>query len=154
EASSCLSDVFQEPVSSHSAFAAQIKRWLESDNRRRILLLLDEADRFIQADAEDGYREFLRIQSLMDTTNRRFKFVLAGLDNVTRLVHTESSPLKQIASDPQRIGPLMDDELSDAERLVTQPLAAMGYEFESREDVWRILSHCNYCPVLVQRFCK
>ena len=30
----------------------------------------------------------------------------------------------------------------------------MGYEFENREDVWRILSYCNYYPVLVQKFCK
>jgi hypothetical protein len=76
------------------------------------------------------------------------------LHNVTRLVHTENPPLKQIASEPQRIGPLMNEELRDAELLVTRPLGALGYEFQNREDVWRILSHCNYYPVLVQTFCK
>ncbi|MFL7904318.1 RNaseH domain-containing protein [Azospirillum argentinense] len=150
-----LPTVFREPVSTAADFAAGAMAWLEADTRRRILLLLDEADRFIETDARDnGFREFIRLQQLMDNSNRRFKFVLAGLHNVTRLVHTENPPLKQIASDPQRIGPLMHEEFKDAELLVTRPFAAMGYEFANREDVWRILSHCNYYPVLVQTFCK
>lgn len=149
-----LPDVFREPVSSASDFRVGATRWLDGDSRRRILVLFDEADRFIKADAEDGFREFIPLQGLMDATGRRFKFVLAGLHNVTRLVHTENPPLKQIASDPQRIGPLMNEELRDAELLVTRPFAALGYEFQNREDVWRILSHCNYYPVLVQTFCK
>lgn len=149
-----LPAVFPEPVTTAADFTERVKAWLDADARRRVLVLFDESDRFIEADADDKFKEFIRLQGLMDTTNRRFKFVLAGLHNVTRLVHTENPPLKQIASDPQRIGPLMDAELEDAELLVTQPLAAMGYEFDNREDVWRILSHCNYYPVLVQTFCK
>lgn len=143
-----------EPVKTAQAFGSAVERWLEGDSRRRILVLLDEADEFIRADAALGFREFMPLQRLMDSSSRRFKFVLAGLHNVTRLVHTENPPLKQIASDPQRIGPLMGDELVDAELLVTRPLAALGFEFERREDVWRVLSHCNYYPVLVQTFCK
>jgi hypothetical protein len=30
----------------------------------------------------------------------------------------------------------------------------MGYEFDRREDVWRILSFTNYYPVLIQIFCQ
>ncbi len=152
-----LPTVFREPVSTAADFAAGVMAWLDADTRRRILLLLDEADRFIETDAraqDISFREFIRLQQLMDNSSRRFKFVLAGLHNVTRLVHTENPPLKQIASDPQRIGPLMHEEFKDAELLVTRPFAAMGYRFEDREDVWRILSHCNYYPVLVQTFCK
>ncbi len=153
-ASRALPALFPEPVTTATDFTERVDAWLDADARRRVLVLFDESDRFIEDDAADKFREFIRLQALMDTTNRRFKFVLAGLHNVTRLVHTENPPLKQIASDPQRIGPLMDAELKDAELLVTQPLAAMGFEFENREDVWRILSHCNYYPVLVQTFCK
>ncbi|CUX56972.1 hypothetical protein AGR8A_pTi10053 [Agrobacterium fabrum str. J-07] len=149
-----LRAIFSKPVEQSERFSETIRQWLSGDSKRRILVLLDESDRFIQADATKDFAQFIRLQRLMDDTNRRFKFVLAGLHNVTRLVHTENPPLKQIASDPQRIGPLMDDELGDAEALVTRPLAGMGYEFESREDVWRILSYCNYYPVLVQKFCK
>lgn len=149
-----LKGVFQKPVDRDERFSEEVRRWLDVDSKRRILVLLDESDRFIQADADRGFVQFVRLQRLMDDTSRRFKFVLAGLHNVTRLVHTENPPLKQIASDPQRIGPLMDEELGDAEALVVKPLAGMGYQFESREDVWRILSYCNYYPVLVQKFCK
>ena len=149
-----LTAIFDRPVESEERFSAAVRNWLAIDSKRRVQVLLDESDRFIQADADKGFAQFVRMQRLMDDTNRRFKFVLAGLHNVTRLVHTENPPLKQIASDPQRIGPLMDEELGDAEALVVRPLAGMGFEFDSREDVWRILSYCNYYPVLVQKFCQ
>jgi len=30
--------------------------WLSADERRRILLLLDEADRFLESDSKDGFK--------------------------------------------------------------------------------------------------
>lgn len=146
--------VFNRPVDTSDKFSDGVRVWLDADFKRRILVLLDETDNFIKSDSTKNFVHFIQLQKLMDDTGRRFKFVLAGLHNVTRLVHTENSPLKQIASDAQRIGPLMDAELGDAELLVTRPMAGMGYEFQNREDVWRILSYCNYYPVLVQKFCK
>jgi DNA-binding PadR family transcriptional regulator len=148
-----LPAIFSGAVKTPAEFTSRIRIWLDGDSKRRVLLLLDEADSFIAGDSKLQFPEFGRLQELMDGTARRFKFVLAGLHNVTRIVRTENSPLKQIASDPQRIGPLMDEELPDAERLVARPLSAMGYEFKNRSDVWRILSHCNYYPVLLQTFC-
>jgi hypothetical protein len=130
-----------------------IKRWLDDDNRRRVYLLLDECDQFIISDAANGYAEFLALQQLMTDTNRRFKFVLAGLSNVTRLVQTGNPPLKQISADPRRIGSLTGEERTDAEDLVLRPFAALGLELE-RQDIWRILSHSNYYPVLIQTYAK
>ncbi|QRM35050.1 RNaseH domain-containing protein [Microvirga sp. VF16] len=132
----------------------EIQRWIDGDPRRRILLLIDEADTFVKADAAQEYTEFLALQKLMTGTGRRFKFILSGLHNVTRLVQTGNDPIKQISSDPQRIGPLMGAELKDAEDLVVRPFAALGMKFERREDIWRILSHANYYPVLVQTYAK
>ena len=154
-ASRDLTAIFNNaPVKTAAEFTIKVQAWLKGDSKRRVLLLLDETDYFIDGDSKQHFSEFHRLQELMDSTYRRFKVVLAGLHNVTRIVRTENSPLKQIASDPQRIGPLMDEELPDAERLVTRPLSALGYEFKNRSDVWRILSHCNYYPVLVQTFCE
>jgi hypothetical protein len=130
----------------------EIETWLACDGRRRILALLDEADDLVVADAAQGYEEFRGLQRLMTDTKRRFKFVLSGLHNVTRLVQTGNAPIKQISSDPQRIGPLMGAELKDAEDLVLKPFAALGIRFEKRSDIWRILSHANYYPVLVQSY--
>ena len=149
-----LPAIFKEPATTANDFCRVINAWLAVQSHRRVLILFDEADRFIETDELHGFIEFTKLQKLMDSSTRRFKFVLAGLHNVTRLVHTENPPLAQIAADPQRIGPLMDKELRDAEMLVTRPLAGIGYDFENREDVWAILSHCNYYPVLAQTFCK
>jgi hypothetical protein len=49
---------------------------------------------------------------------------------------------------------LLNQDLDDAEFLVRGPFAAMGFEFEKREDVWRILSFTNYYLVLIQVFCE
>lgn len=147
--------VFAVPTASRDEFDRKVRAWLGADQMRRILLLLDEVDKFVEEDAtgDSAFQEFRALQSLMDETNRRFKFVMAGLHNVTRLVQAENSPLRQIAAEPQRIGPLMGGEVIDAEALIVKPLAAMGYKFENREDVWTVLSHTNYYPVLAQTFC-
>lgn len=130
-----------------------IEKWLSADGRRRVLLLLDECDQFVVSDAANGYGEFLELQKLMTSTRRRFKVVLAGLSDVTRLVQTGNPPLKQIAANPRRIGSLTGAERADAEDLLLRPFAALGLEFE-RTDVWRILSHANYYPVLIQTYAQ
>ncbi|WP_167480891.1 RNaseH domain-containing protein [Mesorhizobium waimense] len=154
EIARALPDIFQVNAPIDATRVTQtIKRWLEDDNRRRIYLLLDECDQFIVSDAASGYTEFLALQQLMTDTNRRFKFVLAGLSNVTRLVQTGNPPLKQISADPRRIGSLTGEERTSAEDLVLRPFAALGLELE-RQDIWRILSHSNYYPVLIQTYAK
>ena len=152
-----MRDVFGgQPAKTAAAFEGGARLWLDKEPGRRILVLLDEADKFIEEEASGAgsFTEFRALQRLMDETNRRFKFVLAGLHNVTRLVHAENSPMGQIAAEPQRIGPLLGSDVGDAERLVVKSMAAMGWVFESREDVWAVLSHINYYPVLAQTFCQ
>lgn len=134
--------------------AEEIERWLKADPRRRIVVLIDEADDFVRSDAAQSFAVFHALQTLMSNTGRRFKLVLSGLHNVTRLAQVGNSPVLQISSNPQRIGPLMGEELKDAEDLVVRPFAALGIRFERREDVWRLLSHANYYPVLAQTLAK
>jgi hypothetical protein len=133
-------------------FTRDVRSWLMEDQRRRVILCIDECDKFVVADAAQDYRVFLALQQLMVETRRRFKFVLSGLADVTRLAQTGNSPLKHISVNPRRIGPLMGAELRSAERLVLRPFAALGMEFEKRQDVWRLLSHSNYYPVLIQTY--
>jgi hypothetical protein len=119
-----------------------------------VLLLIDEADRFIKSEVASDFLCVQTMLRLMAETKHRFKFVLAGLHNVSRIVRAENSPLVQISSNPLQIGPLLNRDVDDAEFLVRGPFAAMGFEFDRREDVWRILSFTNYYPVLIQVFCK
>ncbi len=147
-------NIFRTPTRSGEEFAAAVIIWLEADERRRLLLLIDEADRFVRKEAESNFVCVQTLLRLMADTKNRFKFVLAGLHNVSRMVRVENSPLVQISNNPLQIGPLLDRDVDDAEFLVRGPLAAMGFEFEKREDVWRILTFTNYYPVLIQVFCK
>jgi hypothetical protein len=74
-----------------------VQAWVAADNDRRILLLLDESDRFLDYDGREeegpeGRRGFVRaarLKGLMDRTNRRFKVIFAGLHNVQRTTKLE-----------------------------------------------------------------
>ncbi|PSH54625.1 hypothetical protein CU100_25945 [Phyllobacterium endophyticum] len=157
KAAAVLPGVFNgRPVGTVEQFEKGINEYLEADGRRRVLMMLDEADNFVREQASENIRHHhvLRLLSLMANTNHRFKFVLSGLHNVSRITKTENSPLAQISNDPVRIGPLVNSDAGDAEELVRVPLAALGYEFARREDVWRILSFTNYYPILIQVFCQ
>lgn len=146
--------VFKTPARSGEEFVAAVGGWLDADDRRRLLLLIDEADKFVRKEAETDFVCVQTLLKLMADTKNRFKFVLAGLHNVSRMVRVENSPLVQISNNPLQIGPLLNRDVDDAEFLVRGPLAAMGFEFDKREDVWRILTFTNYYPVLIQVFCK
>ena len=146
--------VMKSKVSDGPGFSGAVTAWLAEDQRRRVLLMIDEADNLVRLEAETGFRCIQTMIQLMAETKNRFKVVLAGLHNVSRIVRAENNPLSQISNGALRIGPLVDRDVDDAEFLVRGPLAAMGYEFDSREDVWRILSFLNYYPVLIQVFCQ
>lgn len=155
EIAAALPEIFEKvgSVTDGKRVSDLIERWLREDARRRVILLIDECDQFVVADAQRNYVEFLALQKLMTETRRRFKFVLSGLSDVTRLVQTGNPPLKQISGNPRRIGSLTGSERKDAEDLVLRPFAAIGVMI-ARTDVWRILSHANYYPVLIQTYAE
>ncbi|WP_246163645.1 sigma-70 family RNA polymerase sigma factor [Brasilonema sennae] len=140
----------------------QIQLWLEQDENRQILLLLDEADKFLEADskkstADKEKGDFIRsarLKGLMDRTNRRFKVVFAGLHNVQRTTKLENHPLAHLG-EPICIGPLLNNgEMREARALIERPFASIGYRFESPDLVTRILSQTNYYPSLIQLYCQ
>ena len=137
----------------------QIETWLNKVPGRRILLLLDEADVFLESDGRDtskGREPFSRcalIRGAMEKTNRRFKVVFSGLHNVQRSTEVANNPLAQFG-DPICIGPMLSNgESYEAERLITTPLSSLGYFFESSDLIARILAHTNYYPNLIQIYC-
>ena len=121
---------------------------------RTLLLLLDEADRFLEVDARNpdpltkGYQESLRLKGLMDNTGRSIKVVFAGLHNVQRTAKGSNHPLGHFGT-PIQVGPL---GRRTAEELVRQPLLASGYRFKHDSLVTRILGQTNYYPSLIQLY--
>ncbi|HEV8715618.1 MAG TPA: hypothetical protein VGX03_22670 [Candidatus Binatia bacterium] len=117
--------------------------------QRRLLVLYDNADQFLNADAKDRFRVVEGLRKVMVDTQKRFKVIFAGGPSVHRF---HSLPYQPLASfgDPLMVGPLEPDA---ARKLVTEPFAALGYRFVEEAAVLRILSYTNYYPGLVQLFC-
>ncbi|MFF8385215.1 AAA family ATPase [Streptomyces kanasensis] len=138
--------------------AKRIRDWLEEDDSRRVLVLADEADAFLTADSRRTFRaggestfpNVKRFQQLMEHTHRRFKVVFAGLHQVQRFGHLSNVSTAHGGPDVL-VGPLKQHA---AVRLVTEPMAALGYVFARPELVWRILAITNYQANLVQIFCS
>ena len=133
---------------------AQLRSFLDENHDRRVLLLLDEADRFFEQDGRHDFSETRLLKQLMDETGRRFKVVFAGLHNVLRMTERANHPLAHFG-EPIKIGPLIDEhEIKEAQNLVIKPMAASGFEFESHNLVIRILAQTNYYPSLIQLYCS
>jgi hypothetical protein len=145
-----------------------INRWLNEDHGRRILLLLDEADNFLEQDGEERTgkdkqekAEFIRVHQLMkvwERTGGRFKVVYAGLHNVlrtTKVVNKVNPSLWHFgeAEDASRcIGPLIGKERDAGLSLIQRPFFSLGYRFDSSDLVLRIMSHTNWYPSLIQLY--
>ena len=154
-----LPDTFR-PASRPDAFLRETAEWLAKDSGRRILLLLDESDDFLNADGVDSAQEFHRcslIKGLMDRTERRFKVVFAGLHNVQRSTRTVNQPLAHFG-EPICIGPMLrGEEAKAAADLVERPLRACGFTFDPAQRsqiITRVLARTNYYPSLIQLFCQ
>lgn len=136
---------------------AQLRAWLNEDETRRILLLLDEADLFLESEARqrrEGNRvvRFANLQplkDLMESTERRFKPVFAGLHQVQRFQEISNTPLAHGGRDIL-VGPL---DRAAALELVEKPMAALGYRFDNRDLVFRLLAFTNYQANLIQIVC-
>lgn len=128
----------------------QVLSWLGAESTRRILLLLDESDSFLNEDAKAGFRNVNQLKSLMEETERRFKPVFAGLHQVRRFQRIPNQPLAHLGF-PTPVGPLKPQPAYD---LITKPLETLGFKFEDRDLPARILTATNYLPSLIQLFCS
>ena len=123
-------------------------------NNRKMILLLDEADHLLDADAKKNFLVISKLKDLMGKSEGRFKIVLAGLHNVQRFQRIPNQPLAHLGT-PIKIGPL---EPVAARQLLVEPLHALGFRFGNnpeKEDVslvLHILSYTNYHPGLIQLF--
>ncbi|MDR1038315.1 MAG: hypothetical protein LBT40_17610 [Deltaproteobacteria bacterium] len=116
---------------------------------RRILLLIDESDRLLDAERECGFARLEAYRDLMQSTGRRFKIVLSGTHSVQRFQHYPNSPLKHFGT-PLRIGPL---DSAEAFGLIERPMRALGIAFETTSLVYKALTLTNYHPSLIQLAC-
>ena len=136
-------------MSPHEQVRVGLLAWLDADSRRRLLVLLDEADQFFEADTPE-FLETTRLKALGQESNGRVKVVFAGLHSVQRYAKkARNAPFGHLAQRPTVIGPLRPQH---AANLLTRPLAALGFGFEDPDLVNRVLGFCSYQPFLLQIF--
>ncbi|CAL9292599.1 hypothetical protein [Streptomyces sp. SudanB52_2052] len=126
-----------------------IARWLEQDPDRRLLILLDECDRFFEADVPEC-TETRRLRGLGEDSRGRAKVVFAGLHSVQRFTRlARNGPFSHLAQTPTVVGPLAPQFAAD---LIVHPMRALGFEFADVDLVNRVLGFCSYQPFLLQIF--
>lgn len=129
-----------------------IKKRLKDESATRIdylLLMLDEADEFIGSCQELNYRPITSLKSL---NSPRFKFVLAGLHNLSKydyeavVAHnSDISHLESVVIRPFR--------RPEATELLTHALSYLGFVFD--DDVINlILAKTNYFPGLIHLYAQ
>ena len=110
-------------ISPREQVQSGVQAWLDADPRRRLLVLMDEADQFFEADAPH-FLETTRLKSLGQQSNGRVKVVFAGLHSraAVREDGPATPPFGHMAQRPTVIGPLKPQH---AANLLTQPLESL-----------------------------
>ena len=138
-----------------------IRNRLSSDTPTKIsyfLLMLDEADKFIESCAENNYAPIVALAKIQqeDYDGSRFKFVIAGLRNIIRFEREKTFDNNSILPTlkPLTIKPF---NVVDARKLLEVPLRYLGLYFpDTQKDslILTILETANYFPSLIQLYCE
>lgn len=126
----------------------------EEPNISYLLLLLDEADTFIESCQEVNFQPFDALKEIQSVGMERFKFVIAGLHNIVRFkrdaVLSKNSVLTHLTS--ITVKPF---GISEARELLEKPLYYLGFRFpeDKQHLVALILANANYFPGLIQLYC-
>lgn len=126
----------------------------DKDRIPYLLLLLDEADVFIESCGEVKYQPFDALKDIQSIGVGRFKFVIAGLRNIVRFKRetalSNNSVLTQL--DAMTVKPFTN---SEARELLEVPLHYLGLEFPKEKEslIALILATTNYFPGLIQMYC-
>ena len=80
-----------------------VEEWLADSPERRILLLLDEADKFLEADSQDEFMRCAEIKGAMERTSRRFKVVFSVCTTyfaqlVKRIIRSHTSARRSVSA--------------------------------------------------------
>lgn len=127
-----------------------IQSAMEASPQRRVIVLFDEADHFLDSDARAGFGVVDGLRSLIQRSDLRLKVVFAGLHDVQRFKNISNQPLAHFGRN-LLVGPL---EADAARRLVVEPMTALGYRFSDTKAALKVLSYTNYHPGLIQYFCR
>lgn len=148
-----ISDSKASSIKDWSSFGEVIRVSYARGGFNKLYILLDEVDKFIHEQENEGYNVINELIRLKDDSalHGKFKFVLAGLHNVVKYLHKDNDSLRKLGA-PLCVKPL---STVDAKRFITEPLSTIGYKFSDEENqISMILSKLNYYPGLLHIFCS
>lgn len=127
---------------------------LKPDAPPYLLLMLDEADTFIEDCKNYNYAPLGRLKSLQEMPGNRFKFVIAGLRDVVRFSKGQASDNNSVLPQLKTIT-VRPFEYQEARSLIEEPLWYLGFRFNEKTEplVNTILANTNYFPGLIQLYC-
>ncbi len=135
------------------SLADRLRGWASAAPGRYMLVLLDEADAFLEREMREDFPQIGRMKTLMDDTSRSVKFVFAGLHNVQRFHRAPNSPLLHFGKSIN-VGPLLGSDREAARQMALEPMAAIGMTFDQPVDASHMLSLVGFYPSLMQSFGK
>lgn len=154
---------FTEPVETDDweELARAIRNRLSSDTPTKIpyfLLMLDEADKFIESCAENNYSPIVTLAKIQQENydGSRFKFVIAGLRNIIRFEREKTFGNNSILPTLKSLT-VKPFDVEDARKLLEVPLRYLGLYFpDNKKDslILTILETANYFPSLIQLYCE
>lgn len=129
----------------------------EKDYIPYLLLMMDEADVFIESCEAVNYSPFDALKDIQSIGTGRFKFVVAGLRNVVRFKQnvalSNNSVLTHLSS--LTVTPF---KAAEARELLETPLWYLGFRFASDSATETLISTIfgttNYFPGLIQLYCS
>lgn len=136
-----------------STLCQQLRSFIEDGLIDRFLLLLDETDKFLEAEAKRKFHAIWPLYRLWkNESHEKFKVVMAGLHNVRRTIAESNSqfdsPFGQMGT-PLSIRPL---STADAQLLLMRPLQYLGFRIENEAVLKTILTYTCYFPGVIQFF--
>ncbi|MGE8216225.1 MAG: hypothetical protein ACN6RD_08515 [Stenotrophomonas maltophilia] len=116
---------------------------------RQLLLLVDETDLFLRADAAAGYRQLAALRAISE--EGRCHFMLAGFWDLYEAVTLDfASPLRNFG-EVIHVGGLEDEA---CQALATEPMARLGVHFSAPELPRRLVAACGRRANLVAIVCQ
>lgn len=128
---------------------------LEADDAPPFLLLmLDEADAFIEDCRHCEYGPIAKLKTIQEMPGNHFKFVIAGLRDVVRFTKGQAAGNNSVLPQLKAIT-VKPFEYNEARSLIEEPLWYLGFRFDERTEplVNMILANTNYFPGLIQLYC-
>lgn len=150
--------VIEEDIDSEDweLLARAIKKRLRQTSKPipYLLLLLDEADKFIDSSGSINYKPLDILKDIQSIGIGRFKFVVAGLRNIVRFKREIALGNNSVIThlEPMTVKPF---NTTEARELMEIPLHYLGLKFTKEKEslITLILATTNYFPGLIQLYC-